>query len=303
MKKTPRSIPTKRHFPTLTILAIIVGAIILLLLKNSYFDNKKTIVNTPEQTSTTTTSLPPVLPQSLASDLPNPPLAEPLPPSPEIEITPKITVCQDASATLQTLFKHLEQQQYIKAYVENEPVDAELYRIIAKILNTPPTNSNETADLLSVIRNSSHLFRVLGRKDLSFLKDIITNEHPSIEQHFASLYAWSTMDKTCRDSSAIKLEFPLTKTYEYAAFFLNTLGGQSYLSRRDSTIRTLTKYYCVLIVDQAASQSINTYNINLAYHLDSVINDLKNSTFLENQNTYLTTLEHIKKTLYSKRKL
>lgn len=295
MKKTPRSIPSKRRFPTLIIILVATAsAIILLLLKNSDFDNKKTI---PVQSSSgespsAAVTTPIAQPSPTAHDIPQPP-QEDLP-TPKVTVPPQNSPCQDIYTSLHTACKHLNQQQYIKAYSPNEPVEAELNRIITKVLNNPPTNSNETADLLSVIRNSSHLFRVLGRKDLSFLKDIITNEHSSIEQHFASLYALATMDKACRDTSAIQFELPLAKTYEYAAFFLNTLGGQAYLSRRDPTVRTLAKYYAVLVLDQAASQSMNIYDINLAYHLDSVINDIKSSDFLENQDSYLTTLMKIK---------
>jgi hypothetical protein len=35
--------------------------------------------------------------------------------------------------------------------------------------------------------------------------------------------------------------------YEYASY-LNTLGGRSYLMRRDSKVRLLTTYYCILVL-------------------------------------------------------
>ena len=110
----------------------------------------------------------------------------------------------------------------------------------------------------------------------------------------AAFYAWSTTDKECRDHSPLKIQLPLVKTYEYAAFFLNTLGGHSYLLRRDATIRALTRYYCILILDDAVKQSINKYNINLPYHLDAVTKEIGSSDFLENQNQYLERLQKIK---------
>jgi len=301
MKKTSRSLPSKWRIPPLIlIVAVGAGAIILLLLKNSEFDNKKTTPreNTPQVQATSTTTL--TTSQPPAPSTPETPPLPPAPPEPQPhkgETALTNASCQEISASLRALLIHLEQQPYVQAYIQGQSAQTELNRILTKLLNTPPINSNETADLLSVIRNSSHLYRVLGRKDLSFLKDIIANEHSAFEQHLATLHAWSTVDKACRDASALEIELPLAKTYEYAAFFLNTLGGQSYLSRRDATVRTLAKYYGVLIVAQAAKQSLDTYNLNLGYHLDSAINDLAHGDFLENQNLYLDRLNKIKKNL------
>lgn len=191
-------------------------------------------------------------------------------------------------------FNHLDNQEYIKAYTQTEPTQQHLSRIITKILDNPPVNEKETADLLTVLKNAAHFFRILGLKDLSLLREILTNENSSLEQQLGSFYAWSTMGKECHNNAPVQIQFPLAKTYEYAAFFLNTLGGQSYLSRRAPAIRILTRYYCVLILDQAVRQSSNRYNLDLAYHLKAVINDINNSGFLEQQSNYLDTLQKIK---------
>ena len=187
----------------------------------------------------------------------------------------------------------MDGQSYIQAYTENEPIQKHLDRIIIKILDNPPVNQDETADLLTVLKNAAHFFRILGLKDLSLLREIMANES-SLEQQLASLHAWSTLGEKCAAKGPIQTTFPLAKTYEYAAFFLNTLGGQSYLSRRAPAVRILTRYYCVLVLHQAVQQSRNRYNLDLTYHLQAVTNDISNSDFLENQAVYLEKLRKIK---------
>ena len=294
MKKTTRTIQNKR--PRLAfIVLLLIAAIALFLLKNSIFDNKKIGSDTAGNGSsidqapliTPKQSAPPAANSTETTDKVTPP---PTPPLPPLSSTP----CQQVAEDLGLFFKQLELQDYIKAYAFNKPIQDVLNDIITKLLNTPPINANERVDILTVLKNSAHLYRTLGSKDLSLLKAILTHEEQNIEQHLASLYAWSTMEKECRDKSAIKIQLPLAKTYEYAAFFLNTLGGHSYLLRRDATLRVLTRYYCILILNEAVKHSINKYDINLPYHLEAVTKEIGSSDFLENQSLYLETLGKIK---------
>ncbi len=295
MKKINRSIQPKRSYSTIIVL-LIIAAIALFLLKNSIFDNKKNIgdgnAGSPSTTQTPNDTPPPNIDTTLTTSSTIEALSPP-PSPPESEIQTPSTSCKKVSDDLHLFFKKLDGQEYIKAYTQNKPVQSYLEGIITKILNNPPVNEKETADILTVLKNAAHFFRLLGAKDLSLLKDILTNEQPTIEQQLALFYAWTTMGNECHNSSKIKIQLPLAKSYEYAAFFLNTLGGQSYLSRRDSTLRVLTRYYCVLILNQASQQSINKYNISLPYHLKAVVQDITNSDFLENQTLYLDTLQKI----------
>ncbi len=292
MKKTSRTIQTKRPRLALIIL-LLIAAIALFFLKNSPFNNK--IDKDSASSESSTSQLPSAAPEQTVFSTANSvqtgnevvPVTPAAPP-------PAIDPCQTVSDDLRLFFQHLDSQEYIKAYDLNKPIQNVLSDIIAKLLSNPPVNVNEKADIVTVVKNSAHLYRILGGKDLSLLKDILTREQPTIEQRFASFYAWSTVGKGCLDKSSIKIQLPLAKTYEYAAFFLNTLGGQSYLLRRDATVRVLARYYCVLILNQAVKQSINKYNISLPYHLGAVSKEISSSDFLENQALYLETLQKIK---------
>lgn len=297
MKKTARMISPKRPSLTLAI-TLALCAIALFLLKDSIFDNRKNVIGTgtilqpsPLQTAVQNT---PQNPAPVADSLttaatPEVAVAPPV----KLETAPTPPPCQKVTEDLLLFFKQLDSQEYIKAYTQTAPVQKSLTDIVAKLLNNPPVNEKETADILTVLKNAAHLFRVLGIKDLSLLREIITNEHSSLEQQLATLYAWSTMEKECIHNAPFQMQLPLAKTYEYAAFFLNTLGGQAYLSRRDPTLRVLTKYYSLLILNQANQQSINKYNLDLSYHLKAVTREITNSDFLEDQAHYLDTLKKI----------
>ena len=77
-----------------------------------------------------------------------------------------------------------------------------------------------------------------------------------MESSFATLYqAFALQEKCPADGPALRA--PLKDVYPYAVFFLNTLGGSSYLIRRDSRVRMLTQYYSILILDQANKQRLN----------------------------------------------
>jgi hypothetical protein len=96
-----------------------------------------------------------------------------------------------------------------------------------------------------------------------------------------------------KGSAGHELNVNSGQLYEYAGFFLNTLGGQSYLYRRDSITRTLTKYYSVLILDMANRETMNPYGIDIRPHLTLIQEDLRNLGTLKNSDEYLARLKEI----------
>jgi len=288
MKKNKRTIANHRPYAYSVLVVLAIGLVVFLL-KNATDNKQKDGVSPPPPASTQQTPInaPPstTLPSTTTTTLP---------PVKDDEKSLANVSCQKASDDLILFAKELDKQPYIASYTDKEPSQHYLGRTLAKLLDTPPINNQETSDLLTVIKNTSHLFRVLGPKDLSLLKAILEHEQGSLEQRLASLYAWSTRGKECQDNPTLQIQLPLDKTYEYAAFFLNTLGGQSYLARRDPVIRVLIRYYCLLIVHQADRQGINSHHIDLPYHLKAITTEIASTNSLENQTLYLTTLETIK---------
>jgi hypothetical protein len=103
------------------------------------------------------------------------------------------------------------------------------------------------------------------------------------------MYQLTTTGQECV-SGKKKLEIPFTSAYEYAGFFLNTLGGRSYLFRRDPGTRLLVSYYAVLLLDQANTRHLNSYGIDITEHLPRLIQEMEASNGLTNKEEYLDKL-------------
>jgi len=201
--------------------------------------------------------------------------------------------CQIAATELDNFFKNIEGQEYVLAYELKEDVQDHLNKLTIKLLNNPPNIGNETDDLLSILKNAAHFYRLFGAKDVSLVKDIMTNESDDLESMMESLFQWHVVGESCTNTN-IRLSLPLDKLYEYSCYFLNTLGGQSYLFRRESRIRILIKYYCILILDRADQAGLNHYGIDITYALESTLEDIDAVDNLQLANDYIHELQEIK---------
>ncbi len=293
MPKSHRQIKSNSRLLKVLLLIIII-AISLFLLKFFLFNNRKPVnedqIGWNKNISDFSQHPPqaPPLEPVLNNNITTAPLAPP-----PLQVKDAQIPCQKTTKKLVDFFKHLDEQEYIIAYELEIPLKDYIINIINTLLKNPPIINQETDDLFTVLKNTAHFYRILGHKDLSLIKDILTYENEDREYIMSLFYDWSLLAEKCKND-ALFVEMPLNKTYEYASFFLNTLGGQSYLFRRDSRLRVLTRYYCMLILEQSINKSANKYNIDEIYTLESIIEDMKNADSLENQNQYLASLLEIK---------
>ena len=102
--------------------------------------------------------------------------------------------------------------------------------------------------------------------------------------------SWPNQKSAACSSPGTPISLPIKDLYEYAGFFLNTMGGQAYLFRRNSHIRLLVRYYCVLILDRANADIVNRHGIDILPHLESLINEMEIFETLEYRKHYLHTL-------------
>ena len=290
MTKSNRALPEKTNRLKIILIVIIILAAIGLIIKVVYDHKKPPLPEswTVPQIESPNSNRPPEV-TNQATNPPSPSASV----STDTEVKPSITPCQKTAEDIKSFYSHLTEQDYIKAYELNEPVGDHINKIVIKLLNNPPVVATETSDFFTLLKNTAHFYRILGPKDLSFMKDILNYENDDMEDIMAMFYSWSTF-KHCQ--SDINLQLPLDKLYEHASFFLNTLGGQSYLFRRDSRIRILTKYYCVLIADRAAKRKKNKYEIDIKGIANSVIKDMQETDVLDNQEQYIKKLQLISNT-------
>ncbi|NOX80785.1 MAG: hypothetical protein GXP57_06820, partial [Deltaproteobacteria bacterium] len=69
-----------------------------------------------------------------------------------------------------------------------------------------------------------------------------------------------------------------------------TMGGRSYLFRRDSSSRLLVDYYAILIIDRANSKELNKYGIDIRPIIPRLIQEIKSSNQLIYKEKYLDHL-------------
>jgi hypothetical protein len=198
--------------------------------------------------------------------------------------------CLQTADKILLFFEHLDRQYYIREYALKGSTLDHFKGIISKLMANPPVVARETDDLFAILNNMAHFFRILGLKDTLMVKDILMHEQELIEPSMALFYKWSEIAPECAAGVGLNIELPLTRLYEYAGYFINTLGGQSYLFRRELYLRALTRYYSILVIDRANSVDANLYGIDIRYTLDALIEEIQGNSALVNRQEYLENL-------------
>jgi hypothetical protein len=209
-----------------------------------------------------------------------------IPPEPEnIE-------CEDLEQQILAFFTYLDRKDYIILQKSEHGTYNLFKQMVKQLSETLPIVTAETRDIVSLTRNIAHFYRVLGNKRIELINEIFKNENDIFESIMATFFSFYTSDKCCKEELQGCPSMGLL--YEYAGFFMNTMAGRSYLLRRDSRIRILTTYYCVLILDKANEQILNYNGIDIRPHIDFSINDISNQKNLIYDKQYLTKLQSLK---------
>ncbi|MCI5149474.1 MAG: hypothetical protein D3916_08820 [Candidatus Electrothrix sp. MAN1_4] len=197
--------------------------------------------------------------------------------------------CTEVSPKLNKFLAGIEEKEYHKETNTTQPLQEHFNSLTTQLLNNPPVVIHETDDLYTLLTNTAHFFRILGKDNMPFLQKVIKQEHGNFEALGAEIYRLTTTGQECV-SGKKKLEIPFVSAYEYAGFFLNTLGGRSYLFRRDPGTRLLVNYYAVLLLDQANTRHLNSYGIDIREHLPWLIQEMEANNGLTNKEGYLDKL-------------
>lgn len=205
----------------------------------------------------------------------------------------KISVCNKPAQQLGEFYNTLDQRPYITEYLLEENSEKHFTNLIHKLLANPPQVTRESDDLYTILKNTAHFFRVSGKGNILMMKGILDNEKGSIEQILANYYFLITTPE-CEDSPIAK-NVDHAALYEYACFFLNTMGGRLYLFRRDSLSRMVVTYYAVRLVDRANDQHNNLHGIALKPVIDMLIAEMEaGGSSLHSSEEYLDTLYDLK---------
>lgn len=196
--------------------------------------------------------------------------------------------CAKVEAQVAAFFNYLDSRPYLSEY-EIDGGSAGLFRESAQLLaDTPPANIAEMQDLFRLLKNVTHFYRILGKDRLLLAKEILTNEERVLEPAMAVFYA--QIAECARPLPGEAQPISYERLYDYAGYFLNTLGGRSYLLRRESKLRTLVNYYSILMVDRANEEKSNRYGIDVRPYIDHLFYDISNQQGLAYRERYLTRL-------------
>jgi hypothetical protein len=130
----------------------------------------------------------------------------------------------------------------------------------------------------------------LGKERIAIALDMMASEREIVEPAMAVLYAWLT---TCNKTPDAHNRPEIKVLYTYAGYFLDTLGGRSYLLRRDSKVRMLVNYYSLLLLDQANRQELNRFGIDIRPYIDYLFYDLTNQKGIMYRERYLSVLAEL----------
>ncbi|MFC1494748.1 hypothetical protein ACFL6W_05665 [Thermodesulfobacteriota bacterium] len=200
---------------------------------------------------------------------------------------------EDIERRIASFFLRLDEQGYIKQYELKGSSYGEYEALIEKLSLKTPLIVNETESLYNMFLNIAHFYRTLGKNRLTMVRDVLINEHDIIESTMRDFYLWYTYDYG--GEKKIKGRPSTEVLYEYAGFFLNTIGGRNYLMRRDSKLRILTAYYSILFLDKANDLKKNPHGIDIRPHLRMLLNDVSTYTGFKYKFEYIKQINGLKK--------
>ena len=203
------------------------------------------------------------------------------------ELTPQ-QKCDQLSEKLLPFFNHLDSEPYIKEFKLNQPSLQYFNELTTKLLANPPVVTRESDDLYTILTNMAHFFRIIGPRNILLMKGILDRERDKIEDVAAELYQWTIVGQCTGDT--FQMNAPLDQVYEYAGFFLNTMGGRSYLFRRDSRSRLLVNYYAILIVDRAYKENMNRHGLDISEIIPRLIEEIEATNQLIYKEDYIDRL-------------
>ncbi|MDJ0781400.1 MAG: hypothetical protein QNJ22_05480 [Desulfosarcinaceae bacterium] len=199
--------------------------------------------------------------------------------------------CRQIEQQVTAIFAYLDKKGYLAARAVKGNTASFVKENLERLAGTQPIVIDEMGTIFRLLQNVTHFYRVLGKERIGAALDMISNENEIVEPAMAVLYAWLT---TCRKGADDGYHRPeIEILYTYAGFFLDTLGGRSYLMRRDSKVRMLVNYYSLLLLDQANRQEQNRFGIDIRPYIDFLFYDITNQKGIMYRERYLSVLAEL----------
>ena len=205
----------------------------------------------------------------------------------------------EIEAEVTDFFTFLDTQDFAQRLDTGTTSYQHFERVIRKLSSNPPIPAGEGMDLKYMYRNIFHFFRLLNRNDLYLIRETISHETDSMELNLDLFYRWLTVEGPSPESEGLRPSPDVR--YQYAGFFLNTIGGRAYLFRRSVRLRLLISYYCILIIHEADKEGRNTYGIDVLPTLLAVKSEIGNYPGFRYRDEYLRRLNALESYYLAKR--
>lgn len=184
--------------------------------------------------------------------------------------------CQKPITTIKHFYHHLDSQPYMIEYDLKESSEVHFSKLIQHLLNNPPIVSGEINDLFTILQNTAHFYRVIGKENIIILKGILDREKDEFETVLADFFSLLQAPSCLQEQ--FNLKFSEEALYDYAGFFLNTMGGRLYLFRRDSMSRMVVSYYAILLINRANANEANRHGIDIGPFIDQLIGEMESTS-------------------------
>jgi hypothetical protein len=217
------------------------------------------------------------------------------PPDPVPEVDP----CTQLKKDVDNFFEYLNSKSYVRTLLPKTDVKTRFIEILKKLIDSPPVPAENTSDPEHMIRNITHFFRVLEKKDLQLIKAITNNEHETLEVDMKMFHMCLSLKDCCTDHEGLNLS--VASLYPYAGFFLNTIGGRACLFRRASNLRLLVSYYSLLVLHEADKKGENRYGLDVFPHIAPVKNEITNYPAFQFKQEYVEQVNRVENYYLEKR--
>jgi hypothetical protein len=205
--------------------------------------------------------------------------------------SPRSMKCEELEDALRTFCLYLDAGETFRSQKTHRDSWALFTSILESLERRPPVMSAESYRPSVIVENSFYFFRLLGKEKIDIVREVIKFESDLAEPLMGIMYYWLMTGRRCD-----KLPSPtatLKVMYQYAGFFLNTLGGHSYLYRQDSRIRLLTIYYSILVIHEANMRELNEVGLDLRFFLPLIFQEIQSRNDLLYVEDYLQTLTNL----------
>ncbi|MCF8063458.1 MAG: hypothetical protein K9M82_13150 [Deltaproteobacteria bacterium] len=208
-----------------------------------------------------------------------------------LEVENSVDECVRIERDVRDFFGYLDEQAYVRRLTRDADAWTVFVRALGKLAARPPLPAGEGLDPAVMTGNIYHLFRVLDDREIHLARDVIQHEGDTLELNLDILYQWLTLGERCPDPEGIRPSREVL--YRYAGFFMNTIGGRSYLFRRATWLRLLISYYAVLILHDADRDGINSFGLDVLPMARKVRDEVARFGGYHFQETYLERLDAV----------